>query len=83
MSPALGWLRGARASDGVMIDMASRCLEVKSDGTWWRMCGLYNNNGRCNAIFPHQTVLGGTEIGMPVCRRLSGGSEVRGPLMVS
>ena len=32
MSPALGWLRGARASDGVMIDMASRCLEVTSVG---------------------------------------------------
>ncbi|KAJ9562511.1 hypothetical protein OSB04_007671 [Centaurea solstitialis] len=32
MSPALGLLLGARASDGVMIDMASRCSEVTNDG---------------------------------------------------
>ncbi|KAJ9548616.1 hypothetical protein OSB04_021159 [Centaurea solstitialis] len=32
MSPALGLLLGAQASDGVMIDMASRCSEVTNDG---------------------------------------------------
>ncbi|KAJ9543258.1 hypothetical protein OSB04_022965 [Centaurea solstitialis] len=36
MSPALGLLLGARASDGVMIDMASRCSEVTNDGVLLR-----------------------------------------------
>ncbi|KAJ9555800.1 hypothetical protein OSB04_010414 [Centaurea solstitialis] len=45
MSPALGLLLGARASDGVMIDMASRCSEVTNDGvlgvtSWYQSFSL-------------------------------------------
>ncbi|KAJ9562131.1 hypothetical protein OSB04_007291 [Centaurea solstitialis] len=39
MSPALGLLLGARASDGVMLDMASRCSEVTNDGVLFGMAG--------------------------------------------
>ncbi|KAJ9562943.1 hypothetical protein OSB04_008103 [Centaurea solstitialis] len=32
MSPALGWLRDARASEGVIVEMASRCWEATNVG---------------------------------------------------